>query len=70
MDIQRALKLKPGQSVNCPPDRGSAAFRGRVSFGFVPGDIQHNHAGVAFIWVPVTGGLGGVWPSNRLGALS
>lgn len=66
MNIQRALKLKPGDAVACPPDRGSPGFAGRVAAGFTPGDIQHSYAAAAFIWVPVAGG--GVWPSNRLEA--
>lgn len=69
MEIARALKLKPGQMVSCPADRGSAPFSGNVSFGFIPGEIQYNLAGAAYVWVPVSGPLGsaGVWPSNRLG---
>lgn len=66
MDLQRALKLKPGDLVACPPDRGGPGFAGRVAAGFTPGDIQRNHAGAAFIWAQLVSG--GLWPSNRLKA--
>lgn len=70
MDIERARKLKVGDSVNCPADRGSPAFTGRVSY--IQPDAPAAKAfgsNQEYIWVNVTynGRNAGVWPSNRLG---
>jgi hypothetical protein len=65
MNIDRAKKLKRGDTVNCPADRGSAAFRGKVIS--VGEDVRSTPGGNEYIWVTIRGSLmESVWPSNRL----
>jgi hypothetical protein len=73
MKIEDARKLKPGDVVRCPPDRGNPGYAGRVKF-LVP-DAPASKAfggGEEYIWVTVTpseslmGKASAVWPSNRL----
>jgi hypothetical protein len=66
MELQRALKLRVGETVHCPTDRGDPAYAGVVSY--ISGNIA-THLGKEFIWVTVKDrhGCKRVWPSNRLG---
>ncbi len=67
MKIETALKLKRGQCVQCPPDRGDAGFYGKVTSVGAVVDRVHNSE---FIWVEVQGPHHkSVWPSNRLGCV-
>jgi hypothetical protein len=63
MNIDKALKLKPGDAVRFPEDRGNVAGQGRVKN--VSEEVQTNHQGHKYIWVCLQG-TAGVWPSNRL----
>lgn len=67
MDIQRALQLKIGNTVACPPDRREPGYRGTVTN--VSPIIATSHNGDEYIWVEVKTPFGhkSVWPSNRLG---
>lgn len=70
MHIEKAKQLKVGQVVNCPADRGDAAFTARVTH--VSQNVCKNLSGTEYLWVTVKGigslrANGGVWPSNRLG---
>lgn len=62
MKIEKALKLRVGQQVNYPADRGSPPGTGNISH--VGTQVHKNIHGREYIWVTVKGG--GVWPSNRL----
>lgn len=68
MNIEKARKLKLGDTVRCPSDRGAPAFIGKVSF-IQPDLVNKNHVGEEYVWVNVSknGKSAGVWPSNRLG---
>jgi hypothetical protein len=67
--VDQAKKLKYGQRVSCPPDRGSAGFTGTVRTENLDQAIVNNHPnGGDYIWVEVMGPTHkSVWPSNRLG---
>ena len=62
MDIEKALKLKKGDSVFFPPDRGDAGGIGMVKSASK--EVNKNIHGKEYVWVGLMGG--GVWPSNRL----
>lgn len=67
MNIEQAKKLKVGDRVNCPEDRGAPAFIGKVAS--VGPNVSTNINGEEYVWVTVKGPHGfsaGVWPSNRL----
>jgi hypothetical protein len=71
MNIEDARKLKVGDRVRCPADRGNPAFIGVVTYY---SGIGATHANVSepFLWVNVSTIYGlnaGVWPSNRLGRM-
>lgn len=69
MDIANARRLKPGDFVRCPPDRGDEGYTGPVTL-LQPGiEPQRNAAGIEYISVHVRTPRGHdtVWPSNRLG---
>ena len=71
MNIEKARKLKPNDTVYCPADRGEPAFVGRVTLHnkdleTAPENI--NIHGEPYVWVEIMGpGHKSVWPSNRLG---
>jgi len=69
MNIDQARKLKFGQLVKCPADRGSPAFTGTVrSEDCATAQSNENLSGEVYIWVTVSHrGIKSVWPSNRLG---
>jgi hypothetical protein len=68
MDIERALRLKKGDIVHCPADRGEPAYIGKVVDNFTCKDVHTNMYGTKYIWVLVQGLLHKTtWPSNRLG---
>ena len=66
MDIEEALKLKKGDRVYYPPDRGDPKGYGIVHT--TPKKrVYENIHGRQYIWVSVhTVGKTSVWPSNRL----
>jgi hypothetical protein len=65
MHIDKALRLKVGDIVHCPADRGDPAFTGRVTH---VSPVIHEASLTEFIWVEVQGPHHkSVWPSNRLG---
>lgn len=67
MNIERAKKLRRGDTVFCPADRGDKAYTGQVTHVGALGSVSHNHDGQAYIWVEVQGPHHkSVWPSNRL----
>lgn len=66
MVIAHAKKLKIGQTVHCPADRGDKGFSGKVVH--VGETVYSNHQGTEYVWVTVQGvKKSSVWPSNRLG---
>jgi hypothetical protein len=66
MNIERALQLKAGDKVYCPPDRGDKSFIGEVKEPFT-GAIHANSTGEQYVWVSVKGPHHtSTWPSNRL----
>lgn len=67
MNIERARKLKVGDRVYYPADRGDPAGDGRVTAVF-PAECTHMNQ-APFIWVEVQmpGIRKTVWPTNRLG---
>lgn len=69
MKIEQARKLKYGQTVHCPADRGEKAFTGTVRSEDCATSPSHlTHRQECFIWVEVQGPHHkSVWPSNRLG---
>lgn len=68
MSIDQALKLKIGDVVYCPADRGDSAYRGKVHVTPINPTICTNIYNVKYIWLNVYhGGVVTVWPSNRLG---
>lgn len=72
MDIDKARKLKYGQTVQVPGDRGDKAYIGTVrSEDCATSESRLNHQQIPFVWVEVSGpgGKKAVWPSNRLGSL-
>lgn len=67
MTVEEAKKLRIGQWVQCPADRGAAPFAGRVRSVGV--EVYTNIRGTMYVWVHVSGqGRPGssVWPSNRI----
>jgi len=68
MNIDQAKKLKVGDIVNCPEDRGTPAFTGIVAS--VGSNVSKTINGDEYVWVSVksraTRFSAGVWPSNRL----
>lgn len=72
MRVDQAKKLKYGQRVSCPADRGEDPFVGTVRTEHLDQAIVNkNGFGDEYIWVAVMGPKGrkAVWPSNRLGVL-
>lgn len=68
MNIDQARKLRPGDTVACPADRGEAAFQGKVTSIDVDAVPSRTPDGTEYIWVEVKGPWHkSVWPSNRLG---
>lgn len=63
MNIERAKKLKAGNIVRFPEDRGSPAGVDRVKH--VGESVAETVSGTEYVWI--TTYLNGVWPSNRLG---
>lgn len=63
MEIEKALKLKIGDVVSYPPDRGNPGGFSKITF-IGPKTIQKNIYGKEYIWVTLH--VGGVWPTNRL----
>lgn len=67
MKIEKALALKYGNRVTCPPDRGEPSYVGTVRHVGVEQNVSI--AGAAYVWVTVQRTHGAslhVWPSNRL----
>lgn len=66
VDIEKAKKIRIGQIVNYPADRGEAAGSGRVTF--TQPLVYSNASGVEYVWVNVRkpDGSSAVWQSNRL----
>lgn len=65
----REPRVKVGDIVQCPADRGSGPYRGRVTFVESP---PATHLGRVFYWVHVKDiegawGHTSVWPDHRLG---
>ena len=63
MKIEEALKLKVGDTVFYPEDRGNPKGYSKVTY--VSELVCRNAEGTEYIWVNLK--IGGVWPSNRLG---
>lgn len=64
MKIEKALKLKVGDVVQFPPDRGSPGGFSKITFIGANQEIKKNMHGKEYIWVNLQ--CGGVWPTNRL----
>lgn len=67
MIIEQALKLKPGDWVTYPPDRGDPGGRGQVRYLY--DIVEKNIQGQEYIRIHVHQpnlGRTSVWPSNRL----
>ena len=73
MNIESALKLKPGQQIWFPADRGDCAGCGVVVHADT--DVQRSFLGQEYVWVliefydhymPPKYVRRAVWPSNRL----
>jgi hypothetical protein len=66
LKIEKARKLKVGDYVSCPADRGDQAYRGQVTH--VDGSEYENGNGDPYKWITVKNPWGweSVWPSNRL----
>jgi hypothetical protein len=64
MRVEEALKLKKGDRVHCPEDRGNPGFLGKV----VVGAWADEENTKSFIWVVIQTPTGHkeVWPSNRI----
>ena len=62
MDIEEAKKLKVGDKVRFPKDRGEPSGIGIVQSPAM-GEYENIH-GTPYVWIGLKGG--GVWPSNRL----
>ena len=69
MNIEQARKLKYGQTVHCPADRGEPAYTGTVRSEDCATCAAHlDNNAKQYIWIEVQGaGKKSVWPSNRLG---
>jgi len=67
MDISQAKKLKAGDIVSCPPDRGNKGYRGTVAYVGNVNDVHKSFFGDEYLWITVKGPEHeSVWPSNRL----
>ena len=67
MKTKEAIALPLGQMVLCPPDRGSAAYEGRVTH--VSPLVHKNIHNVDYLWVTVETldrKSRHVWPSHRI----
>lgn len=65
MDIQKATKLKVGDIVRFPADRGEPSGSGKIAH--ISTDVNKNIHGIDYVWVTVNVGQHNtVWPSNRL----
>jgi hypothetical protein len=67
MHIDQALRLRPGQVVRWPEDRGQEAYSGRIDHK--SDEVSETYDGkTKYIWVSVRHprGHASVWPSNRL----
>ena len=64
MKIEKALKLKIGDTVYYPPDRGDPGGYSKITF-IGSKTIYKNIYGHEYIRVNLA--CGGVWPTNRLG---
>jgi len=64
MDIKQALKLKPGDRVTYPPDRGDAGGSATVK-GISDNTVNTSFQGQKYIWVSLNE-QPSIWPSNRL----
>lgn len=73
MELADARKLKYGDRVRCPADRGDPAYEGTVRSSDCNTKALSSHMGKEFIWVlvqqPGPRGYRSVWPSNRLGKM-
>lgn len=67
MTHEQALKLKVGDTVRCPADRGEPGYSGKVEH-IDDNDATHALVKEPFRWVTVRkpGAHASVWPSNRL----
>lgn len=65
MTLEEARKIKVGDRVSCPPDRGDAGYRGVVEavFGEVIGGMTQY---IPFVVRHSLEGHKSVWPSTRL----
>ncbi len=65
MNIEKAKRLKVGDVVGYPSDRGNPGGFSKVKY--VPENpvVYKNIHDVEYIWVSLE--CGGLWPSNRLG---
>ncbi len=68
MNIEQAKNLRLGQTVKCPPDRGTNGYMGIVSIIPTPLYEYVNSANEKYIWVSVKDKYNNVavWPSNRI----
>lgn len=64
MHISKALKLKSGDVVRYPSNRGIQGGTSRIRHVSENPIIQKNMLGHEYIWITLESG--GVWPSNRL----
>lgn len=66
MKIAQARLLKVGDIVNCPADRGDAAYTGKVEH-INATEQTHPCVDGPFLWVTVRNrNRNTVWPSNRI----
>lgn len=65
MNIEEAKKLKVGDVVQYPPDRGDPGGYSKVKHVTGNPTVYKNIHDVEYIWVSLE--CGGLWPSNRLG---
>lgn len=66
MLIELALRLKPGDPVECPAGSSDDAYRGTVTR--VGTELAYDGLGVEYIWVEVQGPVTrDWWQSSRLG---
>lgn len=65
MNIEQSKRLKYGDTVHCPEDRGIPAHSGKVES--IGTEVHKNIYNIEYIWISVrTFGKTSVWPSNRL----
>lgn len=69
MRLEQARKLRNGQQVHVPADRGQPGYVGIVDQDDCRTALEHRASnGARFIWVKVKGARhSSIWPSNRLG---